>query len=466
MDLVLLSRWQFALTIIYHFFFVPLTLGLGWLVAILEIQYVRKKSETYRKLTKFFGKLFLINYAMGVVTGIVMEFQFGMNWSEYSRFVGDVFGAPLAIEGLLAFFLESTLLGVWIFGWDKLSKKLHAAVMVLVALGGSLSGFWILVANGFMQAPVGYAIVDGRAQMVDFGALLLNSRAWFLFWHTIAAGLVTAAFFMMGISMYHLAKKTAEEDAFKISFRLGAIVAVFATISVGVIGHAQGVLLREVQPMAAAASEAHYETQDPADWSMVALFDKTGKKVVWEIKIPKALSYLYYFKFSGEVEGINNIQARYEEQYGPGDYIPLVALDYWMFRVMVGLGFLMVGLAIIALLYARKFPPKWLKAMRWLVIGIALPYLANTAGWLLTENARQPWIVTGLMKTEDAVSPNLTPATVWITLIGFVLVYTLLMVFDVVLLRKFARMGLAAGEMEGVPVDDTTFIEAETEGGI
>src|SRR5512133_2714658 len=317
MDLVLLSRWQFALTIIYHFFFVPLTLGLGWLVAILETLYVVKKNGLYKKLTKFFGKLFLINYAMGVVTGIVMEFQFGMNWSEYSRFVGDVFGAPLAIEGLLAFFLESTLLGVWIFGWEKLSKKLHAAVMVLVALGGSLSGFWILVANGFMQAPVGFAIVDGRAQMVDFGALLLNSRAWFLFGHTIAAGLVTGAFFMLGISVYHMVKKT-EEDAFKVSFRLAAIVAVIATISVGVIGHAQGVLLREVQPMAAAASEAHYVTQDPADWSMVALFDKTGKEVVWEIKIPKALSMLYYFKFSGEVEGINNVQARYEEQYGAG----------------------------------------------------------------------------------------------------------------------------------------------------
>ena len=462
MDLVLLSRWQFALTIVYHFFFVPLTLGLGWLVAILEIMYVRSGNLTYKRLTKFWGKLFLINYAMGVVTGIVMEFQFGMNWSEYSRFVGDVFGAPLAIEGLLAFFLESTLLGVWIFGWEKLSKKLHAAVMALVALGGTLSGFWILVANGFMQAPVGFEIVNGRAQMVDFGALLLNSRAWFLFGHTIAAGLVTASFFMLGISVYHLVRKT-DEEAFKISFRLAAIVAVIATISVGVIGHAQGVLLREVQPMAAAASEAHYETQDPADWSMIALFDKTGKKVVWEIKIPKALSYLYYFKFSGEVEGINDIQARYEEQYGPGDYIPLVALDYWMFRVMVGLGFLMVGLAVIALLYTRKFPPRWLKAMRWLTIGISLPYLANTAGWLLTENARQPWIVTGYMKTQDAVSPNLTPATVLITMIGFVLIYGALMIVDLYLLLKFARKGLAAGDMDSVPI--TPEVETRKKGG-
>ena len=460
MDLVMLSRWQFGLTIIYHFFFVPLTLGLGWLVAILETLYVAKKNETYKKLTKFFGKLFLINYAMGVVTGIVMEFQFGMNWSEYSRFVGDVFGAPLAIEGLTAFFLESTLLGVWIFGWERVSKKVHVAMMWLVAFAGNLSGLWILLANGFMQNPVGYEMVNGRAQMVDFGALLANPRAWYLFGHTISSGLVTAAFFMLGISVYHLVRKQ-EEDAFKFSFRLSAMVALIGTILVIVSGHAQGVYLREVQPMAAAASEAHYVTQDPADWSVIALFDKTGKKVVWDIKIPKALSYLYYFKFSGEVEGINNIQAQYEQEFGPGDYVPLVALDYWMFRTMVGLSFLMLALAFIAVLYARKFPPRWLKAMRWLIVGITLPYLANTAGWLLTENARQPWIVTRLLLTEDAVSPNLTPGTVLLSMIGFILAYTLLMTFDVILLSRTVRKGLAAGEMDSVPVDEPV----ETEGG-
>ena len=226
MDIVLLSRWQFALTTIYHFFFVPLTLGLGWLVAILETLYVVKKNELYKKLTKFLGKLFLINYAMGVVTGIVMEFQFGMNWSEYSRFVGDVFGAPLAIEGLLAFFLESTFLGVWIFGWERLSKKLHAAVMWLVALGGNLECLLDPGGQRLHAKPGGIRdLVDGRAQMVDFGALLLNPRAWYLFAHTISSGLVTAAFFMLGISVYHLVKKQ-DEDAFKISFRLAAIVGV------------------------------------------------------------------------------------------------------------------------------------------------------------------------------------------------------------------------------------------------
>jgi len=458
MDLVMLSRWQFALTVIYHFFFVPLTLGLGWLVAILETIYVVKKNETYKKLTKFFGKLFLINYAMGDVTGIVMEFQFGMNWSEYSRFVGDVFGAPLAIEGLTAFFLESTLLGVWIFGWERVSKKVHVAMMWLVAFAGNLSGLWILLANGFMQNPVGYEIVNGRAQMVNFGALLTNPRAWYFFAHTISSGLVTAAFFMLGISVYQMVKNHNEE-AFKITFRLAAVVALIATVLVVVTGHAQGIYLREVQPMAAAASEAHYTTQDPADWSVIALFDKTGKRVTWDIKIPKALSFLYYFKFSGPVEGIDNIQMRYERQFGPGDYVPLVALDYWMFRIMVGLGFLMVALAFIAVLYAHRFPPKWLKAMRWLTIGIALPYLANTAGWLLTENARQPWIVTRLLKTEDAVSPNLTPTSVLISMVGFILAYTLLMTFDVILLTRTARKGLEAAQIDSVPVDEPEDVE-------
>jgi cytochrome d ubiquinol oxidase subunit I len=460
MDVLLLSRWQFALTAIYHFFFVPLTLGLGWLVAILETLYVVRKDESYKKLTKFFGKLFLINYAMGVVTGIVMEFQFGMNWSEYARFVGDIFGAPLAIEALLAFFLESTLLGVWIFGWERLSKKLHTAIMWLVALGGTLSAVWILVANGFMQNPVGYEVVSGRAQMVNFGALLANPRAWYLFAHTISSGLVTAAFFLLGISVYQMTKKRDEAD-FRKTFRIAAVVALIATVLVVVSGHAQGVYLRTVQPMAAAASEAHYETQNPADWSVIALFDKTGKQVVWDIKIPRALSWLYYFKFSGEVEGINNIQARYEGLYGPGDYVPLVALDYWMFRVMVGLGFLMVALAFVALLFARKFPAKWLKAMRWLTFGTLLPYLANTAGWLLTENARQPWIVTGLMKTADAVSPVLTPVSALISLVGFIVIYTLLMAVDVFLLVRTARKGLDAAQLDSVPVDEPQLAQAE-----
>jgi cytochrome d ubiquinol oxidase subunit I len=450
MDLVALSRWQFALTTIYHFFFVPLTLGLGIFVAIFETMYVRSGDLNYKRLTKFWGKLFLINYAMGVVTGIVLEFQFGMNWSAYARFVGDVFGAPLAVEGLLVFFLESTFLGVWIFGWERLSKKLHLAVMWIVAFGSNLTGFFILAANGFMQHPVGYEIVNGRAVMTSFGALFSNPRALYLILHTLFSGLVTGAFFILGFSIYHLVRKH-ESEAFQKSFRLAAIIGLIATISAVVSGHAQGIFLREVQPMAAAASEAHYETADPADWSVIALFDKTGKKVVWDIKIPKALSFLYFFKFSGEVEGIDNIQARYESQFGPGDYIPLVALDYWTFRIMVGVGFLMVALALGALIISwKKYPEKLIKRSGWLVGIIFLPYIANTTGWILTETGRQPWVVHELMLTKDAVSPNLTPGTVLISLIGFVLIYAVLMAFDLFLLLKFAKAGLSAGNTDSV----------------
>jgi len=450
MDLVTLSRLQFALTTIYHFFFVPLTLGLGWFVAILETMYVRSGNSLYKRLTKFWGKIFLINYAMGVVTGIVMEFQFGMNWSEYARFVGDVFGAPLAIEGLLAFFLESTFLGLWIFGWEKISKKLHAAAIWLVAFGANMSAFWILVANGFMQNPVGYVINNGRAEMADFGAILLNPRVWFLFLHAISSGFVTAAFLVLGFSAYHLLRKK-EVTGFQISFKLAALIGILSTLAVVGTGHAQGVYLREVQPMAAAASEAHYETQDPADFSVIAIFDPTGKKEVWSFKIPKALSLLYYFKPSGEVEGINNLQAKYVEEFGPGDYVPLVALNYWMFRLMVAIGFLMVALTILAYFVAVKnYPAKWMRHIRWLIPAMLLPYLANTSGWILTETARQPWVVHGLMQTKDAVSPNLTVTSVWISLIGFVVVYAILMGFDLHLILKFAKKGLEPDDPEPV----------------
>ena len=455
MDPVILSRLQFAITTVYHFFFVPLTLGLGWVVAILETMYVRSGDESYRRLTKFWGKLFLINFAMGVVTGIVQEFQFGMNWSEYSRYVGDIFGAPLAIEALLAFFLESTFLGIWLFGWDKLSKKAHAATIWLVAIGSNLSALWILMANGFMQDPVGYTLRNGRAEMVDFGALITNIRGWYFFWHTISSGLATAAFFMLGICAYHILRNQDSDanqtDAFKRSFVMAGIIGLIATLSVVVSGHFQGEYIREVQPMAAAALEAHWDTQNPADFSVVAIFDKSGKKEVWSLKIPKVLSFLYFFKFSGEVEGVNQVQARYETQYGPGDYRPLVALTYWTFRIMVGIGFLMVAVSALALyLPWKKWPAKWTRWIKWLVIGISLPYFANSFGWIMTESARQPWIVTGLLKTEAGISP-LPASTILATLIGYTLLYAALMVVDVYLLVKYAKFGLDTPHTETAP---------------
>jgi cytochrome d ubiquinol oxidase subunit I len=443
MDPVILSRWQFALTTIYHFFFVPLTLGLGWFVAIWETIYVRTGDETYKRLAKFWGKLFLINFAMGVVTGIVLEFQFGMNWSEFSRFVGDIFGAPLAIEALLAFFLESTFLGIWIFGWERLSKGLHAATIWMVVIGSNLSALWILMANGWMQSPAGYAISEttGRAELVDFGALIFNPRAWLFFWHTISAGFVTAAFFVLGISAYHLARRQNMEF-FRRSFRLAALIGLIAAVMVGVAGHVQGTYLLEVQPMAAAASEALWDTADPAPFSVVAIFNATGKQEIWSLKIPKVLSLLYFFKPEGEVPGINQLQAEYVAKYGPGDYVPLVALTFWAFRIMVGLGLLMIALGAFSLyIDLRNWPEKWVRWLKWIVWVIPLPYLANTAGWILTETGRQPWIVHGLLKTENAVSPTLGVGTILFSLIAFVSIYAVLMAVDIYLLAKYGKAG-------------------------
>lgn len=450
MDPVILSRWQFAITTIYHFFFVPLTLGLGWFVAIMETIYVRTGNESYKRMAKFWGKLFLINFAMGVVTGIVLEFQFGMNWSEFSRYVGDIIGPPLALDALLAFFLESIFLGIWIFGWDRLPKGIHALSIWLVALGSNLSAFWILVANGWMQHPVGYVLneVSGRAELVDFAAVIFNPKAWLFFWHTIAAGFATAAFFVLGISAYHLARDRSSE-VFRRSFRMAAVIGIIAAIMVGVAGHFQGLYLLEAQPMAAAASEAHYETADPAPFSIIALFDRTGKQETWSLQIPNMLSMLYFFKPEGEVPGINQIQAEYVAEYGPGDYVPNVALAFWTFRIMVGMGLLMIGAGALAIYIAIKgWPEKRLRWLKWLVWVIPLPYIANTTGWILTETGRQPWVVHGLLRTENASSANVGAGTMLFSLIAFTLIYAVLMAVDIYLLSKYARLGMDAAPHE------------------
>jgi len=451
-DAEMLARVQFALTAMFHYLYPPLTIGLAWLMVIMEARHLKTGQAVYESMAKFWTRIFAATFAMGVTTGIVMEFEFGTNWAAYSRFVGDVFGSPLAAEALLSFFLESTFLGVLVFGWERISKKLHAAVMWIVAIGGNLSAFWILAANGFMQHPVGYEIVNGRAQMTDFGALLGNPRALYLFLHTFFAGLVTAAFFVLGFSIYHLVRNH-EVEAFKKSFYLSALIGLISAVAVGLAGHAQGVYLRVVQPMAAAASEAHYETADPADFHLIAGIDQEGRRTTWSITIPKALSFLYFFRFSGEVEGLNNIQAQYEALYGPGNYIPNIPLAFWSFRAMVGVGTLMVLLTAGALIIAwKKYPDKWIKRSGWLVWIIFLPYIANTTGWILTETGRQPWMVHGLMQTKDAVSPNLTPATVLISLVGFVAIYAVLMAFDLFLLLKYAKKGLVTVEADSVPI--------------
>jgi cytochrome d ubiquinol oxidase subunit I len=448
-----LARWQFAITTIYHFFFVPLTVGLAILVAVMETLYVRRGDEIYKRMTRFWGKLFLINFAVGIVTGLVLEFQFGLNWSEYSRFVGDIFGAPLAIEALLAFFLESTFLGIWIFGWDKLPKGLHAATIWLVAIGSTLSALWILIANSFMQEPVGFALRNGRAEMVDFGALLTNLHVWVQFPHVFLASLTTAALFVLGISAYHLARKGNDaqvREPFRRSFNLALVAGLIGSLLVGMVGHTQAQYMVQVQPMKMAAAEALWETADPAPLSLVSIISERQRKDIFSIKIPAALSLLSYNRLEGAVKGVNDLQAEYEQQYGPGNYVPPVTITYWAFRGMVGAGLLMPLLVLVGLylvLRQRLEKNRWfLRLLPWAIV---LPYVANTSGWILTEVGRQPWIVYGLMKTEDAVSTAVSPGTVLFSLIAFALVYAALIVADIYLLRKFARRGPGEDEEAG-----------------
>ncbi len=441
MSVVTLSQIQFAVTTIYHFFFVPLTLGLAVLVAIMETLYVRTNNEMYKRMTKFWGKLFLINFAMGVVTGIVQEFQFGMNWSEYSRFVGDIFGAPLAIEALLAFFLESTFLGFWIFSWERVSKQLHLTAIWLVAIGSSLSALWILIANSFMQQPVGFAIENGRAVMTSFLALIQNANVWVQFPHVIFSGFTTAAFFVMGISAYHLLRGRTE--VFKRSFQIAAVFGSLSILMVILIGHSQAQHMVQTQPMKMAAAEALWETADPASLSIFTIMDqKTGENLV-DLRIPNVLSLLSYNRLTGEVRGMKELQAEFEQKYGAGNYIPSIFVNYWSFRVMVGVGFLMAAIVAYALynVLRNKSDGKF-KFLSLFPFFLILPYLSNSTGWILTEMGRQPWVVYGLLKTEDAFSPNLTPGMVLTSLIGFTLVYGLLLVADVFLLAKYAKAGV------------------------
>jgi len=456
MDIVTLSQWQFAVTSVYHFFFIPLTLGLAVLVAVMETIYVRSGNELYKRMTKFWGQLFLINFAMGVVTGIVQEFQFGMNWSEYSRYVGDIFGAPLAIEALLAFFLESTFLGVWIFSWDKLSKGWHLVTIWLVAIGSNLSALWILIANSFMQQPQGYVLEGGRAVMTDFGALIFNPNVWYQFPHVIFSGLSTGAFFMIGISAYHLLRNKKEQEFFTHSFRLAGIFGIIAIFMVILVGHSQAQHMVRTQPMKMAAAEALLESADPAALSLFSIVDPFTNEDIFSLRIPGLLSLLAYNQLSGRVLGVNELQATYEKQYGPGNYIPPMIVNYWTFRIMIGVGFLMLAIAAYVLLQVMRGKPlAHPRLIALLPFAIALPYLANSAGWILTEVGRQPWVVFGLLKTQDAVSPILTPGLVLFSLIGFTLLYGALMGADVYLLKKFAKLGPVSAETADVDLSET-----------
>ncbi|MWV46455.1 cytochrome ubiquinol oxidase subunit I [Paenibacillus sp. HJL G12] len=462
MDVLMLSRIQYAATTIFHFFFVPVSIGLALLIAIMETMYVVKGKEEYKAMAKFWGKLFLINFAIGVVTGILQEFQFGMNWSDYSRFVGDVFGAPLAVEALLAFFLESTFIGLWIFGWDRLSKKVHAACIWLVAIGTVMSAFWILAANSFMQRPVGFTLNNGRAEMNDFLALITNGQLLLEFPHTILGAFLTGAFLMGGVSAYKLLKKQ-DVSFFKKSFTIAVIVGLVTSIGVALVGHQQAQYLVKTQPMKMAATEALWENSgDPAAWTVTAFIDTKNQKNSGEFQIPYLLSFLSYSKFSGEVKGMKELQAEYEQKYGPGDYIPPVRTTFWSFRLMVAAGSLMILFSLYGVyLAARKKlenKNKWF--YRIMLFSISLPVIANTSGWLMTEMGRQPWTVFGLMTTADSVSPSVTAGQVLFSIIAFVGAYAIL---GTVMVYLFIRT-IKKGPYEVKPVNEESHDPFDKEG--
>ncbi|GAA1256640.1 cytochrome ubiquinol oxidase subunit I [Sphaerisporangium rubeum] len=443
MDVLDLSRWQFGITTVYHFLFVPLTIGLSLVVAGLQTAWYRTKKPAYLRLTRFWGRLFLINFAMGVVTGIVQEFQFGMNWSEYSRFVGDVFGAPLAMEGLIAFFLESTFLGLWIFGWDKLPPRVHLATIWLASIGTALSAYFILAANSWMQHPVGYRInpVTHRAELTDIWAVLTNSTTLVTFPHVIFGAFVTAGAFVAGISAWQIARRR-DVAMFRTSLRLAMVVGLVAAGGVALSGHWQAQIMTEQQPMKMAAAEALWQDESSAGFSLFAIGDVENGRNRVNLQVPNGLSVLATNTLDGRVEGINDIQARYLALYGAGDYRPVIGLAYWSFRLMIGFGFLAGLLSLAGLWLTRRGrTPASPWFTRVAVAGIALPFLANSLGWVFTEMGRQPWTVFGVMRTAAAVSPGADVPEVAISLVGFTLVYAVLAAIEVRLLLKFIRLG-------------------------
>lgn len=433
MDVLALSRLQFAVTSMFHFIFVPLTLGLSIMVAYMETRYVRTGDELYLKMTKFWGKLFLINFALGVVTGITLEFQFGMNWAEYSRYVGDIFGAPLAIEATMAFFMESVFIGVWIFGWNKVSKRFHAVSIWLVAIATNLSGLWILLANGWMQHPVGFVLRNNRAEMVDFMAMATNPYGLLKFGHQIVSGYTVAAFFVMGVSAWHLLRKN-RPDFFRTSFRMAARFGLVSAILVAVVGDFHAAEVAKTQPTKFAAMESVWETQKGAGMNIFVFPDPAKEcNLVEKVCIPKMLSYMAFHTPDGEIKGLKAF---------PLEERPPVTPVFLSFRIMVGMGFFLILAALLAVILSRKpdfdVNPLFLRI---LVYSIPLPYIANQLGWIVAEVGRQPWIVYGVLKTSDAVSKSLVTSQVVVSLAGFTLLYGFLGIVDIYLLAKFARKG-------------------------
>jgi cytochrome d ubiquinol oxidase subunit I len=430
MDALMLSRLQFAAATFFHFLFVPLTLGLSILIAIMEYLAIKRGDEDYYRLARFWGKIFIVNFAVGVVTGITLEFQFGTNWSRYSKYVGDIFGALLAIEATLAFFLESTFLAVWIFGWKRLSPKMHNLCIWLVAFASNLSALWIIIANGWMQHPVGFAIRNGRAELTDFWAVVTQPFSWQIYFHTISGAYILAGFVVMGVSAYHLLRKN-ETALFTKSFRLGLIFALIFSLAEVFQGHIHGGEVAKIQPTKLAAMESHWETTANAPMYLLVIPDEKNERNLVEFgKLPGVLSLLAHHSTTATVKGLKDF---------PPDERPPVTLTFIAFRVMVGLGFLFVLLTVVGWFKRKNLEasPGYLKLM---ILAMPLPYIALQAGWIVTEVGRQPWIVYGLMKTKDAVSP-IAASQVGLSLTAFILVYGLIGAVAFTLLARFAKQG-------------------------
>ena len=469
MDVLDLARWQFGITTVYHFLMVPLTIGLSLLVAGMQTAWVRKGERRYLAMTKFWGKLLLINFAMGVVTGIVQEFQFGMAWNAYSRFVGDVFGAPLAMEGLVAFFVESTFLGLWIFGWDRLPKRVHLACAWAFSLATIASAYFILAANSWMQHPVGVELVDGRPRLTSIWAVLGNSTVLAAFPHAIAGAFAVAGSFLVGIAAWHLWKSSSDSAVWRSSVRLGAWVGVVAFAALVISGDQQSKLMFRQQPMKMASAEALCHTEQPAGFSVFAIGDVATPDCenVKSITVPALLSFLANNDFDSKVTGVNDLVAAYQQRYGefypvdprlgelsgkPIDYVPNLPVTYWGFRLMIGFGVLatLVGVAVLWLTRRGRVPRgRWFPLLA--LAGIATPFLANSFGWIFTEMGRQPFVVapnpSGVggvwMFTARAVS-GMTVGEVLTSLIALTLVYGALAVVEVFLMRRYVRGGIAA----------------------
>ncbi len=461
MDALDIARWQFGIVTVYHFIFVPLTIGLAPLVAIMQTVWYVTGNDAWLRLTKFFGKLMLINFAIGVVTGIVQEFQFGMNWSEYSRFVGDIFGAPLAVEGLAAFFIESTFLGLWIFGWDRLPKKIHLLTIWMVAIGVNMSAYFILAANSWMQHPVG-AIFNpetGRAEMNNFAAILTNNTLLAAFPHTIAAAFLTAGTFVAGIGAWWLVRavRAGDVDAARTLWRpavgLGLITILVSGVGVALSGDMQAKLMFEQQPAKMAAAEALCDGEEGAAFSILTIGDLSNscEGVTHVLEVPGLTSYLATGDFTAFLPGVNDVQTDYTERFGEGPvYFPNLMITYWSFRLMIGLGVGSAALALAALWLLRKGRVTDKRWFAWVALAaIPTPFLASSFGWIFTEMGRQPWVVvpnpTGVdmvrMLTADGVSTVVGPWSVILSLVSFTAVYTALGIVWFLLIRRYARVG-------------------------